>query len=93
MHAGEFMKSNEYFFIDNGKGKKIKCRGLFSYHDDELDKDYILYTDDIKNADKRVNVYASYYTEQNGELSLSEIESDEEFNTLMRVFASANGNG
>ena len=81
---------NNYFFVDNGKGQKIKCRGLFSYHSDDFDKDYILYTDDIKDKKGNFNVYASIYQPGEEVLTLTEIEDDEEWKMLMQIFSEAN---
>ena len=79
-----------YFYVDNGK-KKVKCRGLFTYHSDDYDRDYILYTDDIAADGKgNANVYASIYDPDAAELTLTEIEDDEEFKMLIQVFAEAN---
>ncbi len=82
-------EKNNFFFVDNGKGRKIKCRGLFTFHSDDFDKDYILYTDDIKGKNGP-DVYASVYDPAAKELTLSEIESDEEFKMLIDVFREAN---
>ena len=45
-----------YFFVDNGKGQKTKYRGLFSYHSDDFERDYIFYTDDIKDKNCLGNI-------------------------------------
>ncbi len=79
----------KYFFVQNGK-QKIKCRALFDCHSEDYDRDYIMYTDDKKDARGNVNVFASAYTIENGELVLEEIESDEEFATLIQAFKDMN---
>ncbi len=81
---------NEFFYVDNGNGKKIKCKGLFTFHSDSYEKDYILYTDNIKGKSGNVNVYASEYSMNNGEITLTEITDDEEFAMLIKVFQEAN---
>ena len=81
---------DNFFYVDNGKGKKVKCRGLFSYHSDDYEKDYIIYTDDIKDKHGNANVYASIYDPDEKELTLTEIEDEEEFKMLIEVFQSAN---
>ncbi len=83
-------EQKDYFFVDNGGGKKIKCRGLFSYHSDDFGRDYIFYTDDVKNKKGEFNVYASVYQPGEETLTLTEIEDDEEWRMLMRVFSEAN---
>lgn len=79
-----------YFFVDNGKGQRTKYRGLFSYHSDDFERDYIFYTDDIKDKKGKFNVYASIYQPGEEILTLTEIEGDEEWQMLMQVFREAN---
>lgn len=79
----------KYFFVQNGK-QKIKCRALFDCYSEDYDRNYIMYTDDKKDKSGNINVFASAYTIQNGELCLEEIESDEEFATLIQAFKDMN---
>lgn len=81
---------DEFFTVLDDHGRRVKCRGLFSYHSDDYDRDYILYTDDKKDARGNVNVYASVYDPAQEELTLTEIEDDEEFRMLIQVFSEAN---
>ncbi len=79
-----------FFYVNDGKGKKIKCRGLFTFHSDDYDRDYILYTDDVKDKRGNSNVYASIYDPADKDFTLTDIEDDEEFKMLIEVFQEAN---
>ena len=61
------------FEIINAKGQKIICEIIATYHDDNTDKDFIVYTDKSFNDDKKLNLYYSLYERQNKSIRLIDI--------------------
>lgn len=56
------------------------CSIIATYHDDATEKDYIIYTDETKDSDGRLNVYYGYYHLENDKLVVEKItdKADEE---------------
>ena len=49
---------NTFTIIDN-KGKERICEVLFTFESEETKKNYIVYTDNSKDSEGNVRVYAS----------------------------------
>ena len=45
------------FKIINKNGKQITCEVIATYHDDENNKDYIVYTDKTFDKNNRLKIY------------------------------------
>lgn len=65
------METPKFEAIDH-TGKKVVHRALFSLN-------YIVYTDDEKDRDGSIKVYASKYETIKGKVILKPIDTDEEF--------------
>ena len=48
-------------FIVEKDGKKIKCDVLFTFDSEETGKHYMAYTDNTKDANGKIQVYANCY--------------------------------
>ena len=48
-------------FTINDNGKKTVCETIATYHDDETNKDYIIYTDNTFDENKKLRVYYGLY--------------------------------
>ena len=70
--------------VTDESGKQVICDVLLTFENEETGKNYIVYTDNTKDSFGKVQVYASVYTEddQTREISLQEIETDEEWETV-----------
>ena len=55
------MEEKNTFTIINDEGKEVKYDVLFTFQSEETNKDYIVYTDNSKDEDGNVQVYASIY--------------------------------
>ena len=47
--------------ITNNEGKQLECDVLFTFDSDETGKSYIAYTDNTKDENGNIRVYASIY--------------------------------
>ena len=68
------MESMQFETI-NKKGEKIICDVIATYHDDETNKDFIVYTDQTYNYKKELNLYYSLYEIKNNSIKLIDITS------------------
>jgi uncharacterized protein YrzB (UPF0473 family) len=66
------MKSMQFKITDNN-GKKIICDVIATYHDDETNKDYIIYTDRTYDKNNKLNVYYSLYKKNKDDIELINI--------------------
>lgn len=66
------------FEVTNSDGKKIICEVIATYHDDNSNKDFIVYTDKTFNKNKKLNLYYSLYEEHNNGIKLIDITSSED---------------
>lgn len=68
------MKSMQ-FEITNKDGKKIICEAIATYHDNDTNKDFIVYTDRTFDDNKKLNVYYSLYEKEDNNICLIDITS------------------
>ena len=66
------------FEITNNNGKKIVCEVIVTYHDDNSNKDFIVYTDKSFDDNKKLNLYYSLYEKQNNSIKLIDIKNAED---------------
>lgn len=95
------MKEKKSFTVINDEGKKVVCDVLFTFDSDETKKSYIVYTDNTKDKNGNVQVYASIYDPKEENPELKQIESDKEWKVIETILqtlqeevsnASSNGN-
>lgn len=75
------MQNNTIQLIDD-KGNKIEAEILFTYHSDEFNKDYVVFT--VDDSDEAV--VECYKENENGEGVIYDIESDQEFEMINKLF-------
>lgn len=88
------MEDIKELVILNDEGKEIKCEVLFTFKSDETKKDYIVYTDNTKDEDDNVKVYASIYVsgEEKGKLEAITTEKEwEVIETMIGQFSEQEG--
>ncbi len=61
------------FEITNNEGKKIFCDVIATYHDNDTNKDFIVYTDGTFSVDNKLNLYYSLYKEVGSRIELIDI--------------------
>ena len=67
------------------KGNEVICDILFTFDSEETKKSYIVYTDNTKNEDGKVQVYASIYDPNDKEMKLEEIKSEKEWKVIETI--------
>ena len=63
-------------------GKEVKYDVLFTFQSEETNKDYIVYTDNTKDAEGNVEVYASIYHPEEENSKLEAIETEKEWKII-----------
>lgn len=72
------------FTITNEEGKEITCEVLFTFDSEETGKNYIVYTDNTKDEEGNIKVYASVY-DPNDTTKLEPITTDKEWKIIQIV--------
>ena len=73
------------FKVINDEGKEVECEGLFSFESEDTGKNYLVYTDNTKDDDGNIKVYAAIYDEEKKDGVLTPIKSDEELAMVQTV--------
>ena len=64
----------------NGNFKQYDT--LLTYHSDEFNKDYVVYTDNLYNSNNELQIYISEYNPDNLELTVENISNIDEYNLI-----------
>ena len=59
-------------------GNEIICEVIATYHDDDTNKDYIVYTDKTLDENKKLKVYYGLYEKVDNGIKLKEAKTPEE---------------
>ena len=76
------MEENNIIKVTTANGDQIICDILFTFENDETKKNYIVYTDNTKDEDGRVRVYASTYEPDNPKTKLEDIKTEKEWKVI-----------
>lgn len=79
--------NNNIFNIKDENGKNVECEILFTFESPETKKNYIVYTDNTKDAAGAVKVYANIYDKTGASKELLPLETEEEWNTVESILA------
>ena len=66
------------FIKTDKKGNKVVCETIATYHDEDDNKDYIVYTDNTFDENNKLKVYYSLYEMLDKNIKLIEIKTNEE---------------
>lgn len=80
-------KENTFTVIDND-GKEVECEVLFTFESDETKKNYIVYTDNTKDDEGNIKVYASIYKPDADNTELESIETEREWKIIETILES-----
>ena len=80
-------KENTFTIIDND-GKEVECEVLFTFESDETKKNYIVYTDNTKDEEGNIKVYASIYKPDEDNTELEPIETEREWRIIETILTS-----
>ncbi len=83
------MKDN-YITLKDKNGKKKEYRILMNIEETSNDVNYLVYTDDSKNKDGLVNVYASTYvlSDKGNMTKFKDLETQEEYEFIEKILNS-----
>ena len=73
------------FTVIGEDGRKVICNVLFTFDSDETKKSYIVYTDNTKDKNGNIQVYASIYNPDQDETKLLPIETDKEWKIIETI--------
>lgn len=79
------MKENGKIEIVGEKGEKVVCDILFTFDNEETGKSYMVYTDNSKDENGKVRVYASIYDPKNPNSKLEEIKTEKEWKVINTI--------
>lgn len=78
------MNKNTFSMIDEN-GKEVVYDVLFTFESDETEKNYIVYTDNTKDEEGNIEVYASIYHPEDENGRLEAIETDKEWKIIETI--------
>lgn len=71
---------------ENGKLKEYDV--ILTYHSDNYNKDYIVYTDNIYNSNNELQIYINEYNKDSVEDNVNDITDTNEYNKIKSVIDS-----
>lgn len=78
------MKKNTFSMIDEN-GNEVVYDVLFTFESEETNKNYIVYTDNTKDENGNIEVYASIYDPKNPKSKLEAIETEKEWKVIETI--------
>ena len=82
------MNEKQKFIVVDDKGKEIECEPLFTFESEETKKNYVVYTDNSKDKDGNVRVFASIYEVTEKGNKLLPIKSEKEWKVIETILES-----
>ena len=76
------MEEKNIIKITNDQGEEVICDILFTFDSEETGKSYIVYTDNSKDENGKVRVYASIYNPNDPKSKLEDIKTDKEWKVI-----------
>ena len=73
------------FKIINDNGEEVMCDVLFTFDSEETKKSYIVYTDNSKDAEGNVQVFASIYDPNKEDQKLEPIQTEQEWKVIETI--------
>lgn len=81
------MEKNTFTVINN-EGREVVCEVLFTFDSDETKKSYVVYTDNTKDQNGNIQVYASTFDPEGKTDDLSPIETEKEWKVIETILES-----
>ena len=66
-------------------GVEVEYSTVMTFHSYDFNKDYVVYTDNTKDSDGNLNLFASSYLPDSDNFELHPVESDEEWDNIQNV--------
>ena len=80
------MKKNTFTMVDD-KGQETVYDVLFTFDSDETKKSYIVYTDNTKDEEGNIQVYASIYDPENPNSKFEAITTEKEWKVIETILS------
>ena len=81
----EEKKLENTFKIINDNGEEVMCDVLFTFDSEETKKSYIVYTDNSKDEEGNIQVFASIYDPNKEDQKLEAIKTEEEWKVIETI--------
>ena len=78
------MEKNKFTVLDEN-GNETVCDVLFTFDSDETGKSYLVYTDNSKDSEGNIQVFASVFDPTKEETKLEPIESEKEWKIIETI--------
>ena len=78
------MKKNSFSMLDEN-GNEVVYDVLFTFESEETNKNYIVYTDNTRDEQGNVEVYASIYDPEDPNSKLEAIKTDKEWKVIETI--------
>ncbi len=79
--------NNNTFKVINDEGQEILCDILFTFDSEETKKSYIVYTDNSKDNEGNIQVFASIYDPKQDNPRLEPIETEQEWKIIETILS------
>ncbi len=76
------MEEKNTIKVYDEKGNEVICDILFTFESEETNKNYIVYTDNTKDENGKVKVYASIYDPKDEKMKLEDIKTEKEWKVI-----------
>ena len=82
------MDAKQKFIVTDERGKQIECEPLFTFESEETKKQYVVYTDNSKDKNGNIRVFASIYEVTDKGNRLLPITSEKEWKVIETILES-----
>lgn len=79
------MDEKKKFVVLDENGKEVVCEPLFTFESDETKKQYVVYTDNSKDENGNVRVFASIYNNKKEGGELLPIKTEKEWKVIETI--------
>ena len=82
------MDEKKKFMVLDENGKEVECEPLFTFDSEETKKQYVVYTDNSKDENGNVRVFASIYNQKKDGGELLPIKTEKEWKVIETILES-----
>ena len=82
------MNEKHNFVVLDSNGKEVECEPLFTFESEETKKQYVVYTDNSKDKEGNIRVFASIYKVNDKGGELLPIKSEKEWKVIETILES-----
>ena len=82
------MDEKKKFMVLDENGKQVECEPLFTFESEETKKQYVVYTDNSRDEDGNVRVFASIYKMNDKGGELLPIKTEKEWKVIETILES-----